>query len=207
MLQQVAKSGLNYSDGINFLEFKGFQSLTEWVKVFILIIIRREMTLDHRSTLLAKHHFINSRQNSTDCCPPAVLPMNSPDKTEVQPWLILFHVFLFTLTVRVCPDTDNRQRTKRSRGWNRNKGNEKVQRPCRPQCTTLPIDEARLLWVLRTNNACTIGYSISARMSSRRWESSMESSSLFSLNTFSWMSNSSVSLSSCAERDASRQMS
>lgn len=84
MLQQVAKSGFNYSDGINFLEFKGFRSLTERVKVSILIIIQREMTLDHRSTLLAKYHFINSRQDSTDCCPPD-LPMNSPDKAEVQP--------------------------------------------------------------------------------------------------------------------------
>lgn len=49
-VRQVAKSGLNYCDEINFLEFNGFPSLTERVKVFILIIIQREMTLDHRSS-------------------------------------------------------------------------------------------------------------------------------------------------------------
>lgn len=112
MLQQVAKSGFNYSDETNFLEFKGFRSLTDRVEVLILIIIQREMTLDHRSALLAKNHFINSRQNSTDCCPPD-LPMNSPDKTEVRPSLIFSHVLLSSLTVRFYPDTDNSQDTPR----------------------------------------------------------------------------------------------
>lgn len=209
MRQQVAKSGFNYSNGINFLEFKGFQSLTERVKVFILIIIHREMTLDHKSTVLAKYHFIKSKQNSTDWCPPD-LPMNSPDKAEVQPWLILSHVLLFSLTVRFYPNTDNRQHTPKSRDRNRNKewvGSESVQSPW----TTMRWSKrwGSSLWVLRANNVCIVakGYSISARMSSRRWESSMESSSLFSLNTLSWMSNSSVSLSSCAGRDVSIQMS
>lgn len=104
------------------------------------------MTLDHRSTLLAKNHFISSGGNSTGCCPPD-LPMNSPDKTDVQPWLLVFHVLLFSLTVRFYPDTDNRKHTTRSSDRNRNKewaGSENVQRPCRPQCTTLPTDDARL---------------------------------------------------------------
>lgn len=41
-------------------------------------------------------------------------------------------------------------------------------------------------------------------MSSRRWESSMASSSLFSLKTFSWMSSSSVSLSSYSDTGTRR---
>lgn len=84
MLQQVAKSGFNYSDGINFSEFKGFLEFDRTGEVFFLIIIRREMTLDHRNTLLAKYHFMKSGQNATDCCPPD-LPMNSPDTRQVQP--------------------------------------------------------------------------------------------------------------------------
>lgn len=55
-----------------------------------------------------------------------------------------------------------------------------------------------------SHRGMTKGYSISARMSSRRWESSMESSSLFSLNTFSWMSSSSVSFSSQKIRSYSK---
>lgn len=39
MLQQVAKSGFNYSDGINFLEFKGFLEFDRTGEVFFLIII------------------------------------------------------------------------------------------------------------------------------------------------------------------------